>query len=102
MGDSVVVRALEAQFESIRRTELARLRKKTNRLTPADRELLEAVTADIVRALLAQPAAVLDEGRPELMRALVDLFKILPPPDSRDPEPRTLTFSAARLVSAEG
>lgn len=73
----MAARALGDRFESIRRAEIARLRKKLAALTAADRAEVEAITAQVVRAIAAVPASALArDDSPVLVRAAVDLFGV--------------------------
>jgi len=72
------IAGLRARAEDVRRSELDRMRHRWEALTGADRERLEAVTRDIVDAILREPAARLraaaDAGDADLvarMRHLV-------------------------------
>lgn len=74
------IAGLRARAEDVRRSELDRMRHRWEALTGADRERLEAVTRDIVDAILREPAARLraaaDAGDADLvarMRHLVGL-----------------------------
>lgn len=77
MSGERAARALGDRFESIRRSELARLRKKLAALSADERAEVEAITAQVVEALAAAPARALarDES-PLLVRAVVDLFHV--------------------------
>lgn len=69
--------ALGNRFESIRRAELARLRKKLAALSAADRAEVDAITAEVVQAIAAVPSRALARDQsPVLVRAVVDLFHV--------------------------
>ena len=69
-------RALHDRFESIRRSEVERLsRKKLRGLTDSERQLVDDVTADIVRAIARLPERALGGEAPQpAVDALVQLF----------------------------
>jgi hypothetical protein len=71
-----VSRALHDRFESIRRSEVERLsRKKLRGLTDGERQLIDAVSADIVRAIACIPERALGREAPQpAVDALVQLF----------------------------
>lgn len=69
--------ALGDRFESIRRAEIARLRKKLAVLSAADRAEVEAITAQVVQAIAAVPSrALAGDESPVLVRAVVELFHV--------------------------
>lgn len=73
----MAARALRERFESIRQTELVRLRKKVSTLNDDEQAEVDAITLDIVQAIAAGPARVLaDEPSPELVRTVIDLFRV--------------------------
>ncbi len=77
MRGDLAARALHDHFEKVRRSELARLKKKVASLSAEDRANVEAITARIVSALAQQPARALAHDRsPLLVRALVELFGV--------------------------
>jgi hypothetical protein len=59
-GMSPIARALHRRFEEVCRAELVRLRRKTAALTPADRERVDAISAEITRAIAASVGAAVD------------------------------------------
>jgi len=70
-----ISRALHDRFETIRRSEIDRLRKKLRGLTDEERRLVEAVTADVVYAIARVPAAALvDEAPQPAIDAVFRLF----------------------------
>ena len=69
--------ALRERFESIRRAELQRLNKKLRGLTDDQRESVEAITADITRAIAGVAERGLSEhGAQPAVDALVRLFRL--------------------------
>jgi Glutamyl-tRNAGlu reductase, dimerisation domain len=77
MSGEMAARALQHRFESIRRSEFARLNKKVASLSAEDRAKVEAITAQVVSAIAQQPARALTHDRsPVLVRALVELFNV--------------------------
>ena len=76
MSGTCVSRALHDRFESIRRSEVDRLsRKKLRGLTDSERQLVDTVTADIVRAIACIPERALGREAPQpAVDALVQLF----------------------------
>jgi hypothetical protein len=59
-GMSPIARALHHRFEEVCRTELVRLRRKTAALAPADREQVDAISAEVTRAIAASVGAAVD------------------------------------------
>jgi Glutamyl-tRNAGlu reductase, dimerisation domain len=57
---SPIARALHHRFDEVCRAELARLRRKTAALTPADRDQVDAITAEVTRAIAATVGAAVD------------------------------------------
>jgi glutamyl-tRNA reductase len=77
MSGSAVAEALRTRFETIRQTELQRLAKKLRTLTPEERSGVEAITADVVRAIAGLPARALAEHAPARdVDALTRLFDL--------------------------
>jgi glutamyl-tRNA reductase len=75
MCGSVVTDALRNRFETIRQHEIKRLDKKLRGLSDVDRQSLEAITAEIVHAIVSVPARALAADPPEpTLEALVRLF----------------------------
>ena len=69
--------ALRERFESIRRAELQRLNKKLRGLTADQRESVEAITAEITRAIAGVAEHGLSvHGSPPAVDALVRLFRL--------------------------
>jgi hypothetical protein len=94
MRSDTLAGALEANFESIRRDELARLRKKVNGLSPEGQAIVEAATLAIVAAL-ATRCATLGHEDPEMLRTVSDLFVVQGEPADRRRAP-----AAGFLVTA--
>ena len=77
MSGPTVSRALRDRFETIRQAEIERLNKKLRGLSVADRCSLEAITADVVRAICRVPEQVLAKDAPApALEALVRLFAL--------------------------
>lgn len=91
MSGASAAQALEAQFESIRRSEFTRLRKKVASLSPEHVAEVDAITASVVHAIARWPAAALGgEVAPVLVQAVVDLFHVAPvapDPSAASPAP---------------
>lgn len=77
MSGGMVSQALRERFESIRQSELERLEKKLRGLSDDDRRTVEAITAEVVRAIAGVPAQALaaEDSRPAL-QAVVRLFAL--------------------------
>jgi hypothetical protein len=75
MSGIVVGRALRHRFESIRRNEIERLQKKMRGLSDDQRQSVEDITADVIRAIArdAERAHALPEPA---LDALVRLFAL--------------------------
>lgn len=77
MSGLTVGEALRERFESIRRAELQRLNKKLRGLTDDQRESVEAITADITRAIAGVAERGLSvHGSQPAVDALVRLFRL--------------------------
>jgi glutamyl-tRNA reductase len=77
MSGTVVYHALHERFEAIRHSELDRLHKKLRPLSDADRQIVEAVTADVIRAIVQVPGQTLnDDTSQRSLDALVRLFAL--------------------------
>ncbi len=76
MSGSTASQALHDRFESIRRAELERLKKKLGGLTEADRQFIHQITTDVVDALASGPRRALAEESPIAVEALVRLFAL--------------------------
>ena len=76
---SPIARALHHRFNEVCQSELARLRRKTAALTPADRERVDAITAEVTRAIAASVGAAVDGPRGAGLSDIVGrLFAISP------------------------
>jgi glutamyl-tRNA reductase len=68
-------RALRDRFETIRRAEIERLTKKLRGLSDDERRSVEAITEDVIHALVRVPERVLSaESSEPAAQALVRLF----------------------------
>jgi len=75
MSGSCASRALRERFETIRRAEIERLTKKLKGLSDDERRSVEAITEDVIHALIRVPERVLAaESSEPAARALVRLF----------------------------
>jgi hypothetical protein len=79
LGMSPIARALHHRFDEVCRGELVRLRRKTAGLAPADREQVDAISAEITRAIAASVGAAVDgPGGADLGDIVSRLFAISP------------------------
>ena len=78
MSGEAAARVLHDRFEAIRRAELVRLHRKLASLSAQDQDAVDAITAQVVQAIVQHPAAALtqDGGSPALVQAAFDLFKV--------------------------
>lgn len=60
---SPIARALHDRFEEVCRAELIRLRRKTVALSAADRAQVDAISAEITKAIAASVGAAVDGPR---------------------------------------
>ena len=60
LGMSPIARALHRRFDEVCRAELVRLRRKTAALTPAEREQVDAISAEVTRAIAASVGSAVD------------------------------------------
>lgn len=75
MSGSCASRALRERFETIRRAEIERLTKKLRGLSDDERRSVEAITVDVIHALVRVPERVLAaESSEPVAHALVRLF----------------------------
>ena len=75
MSGSRASRALRDRFETIRRAEIERLTKKLRGLSDGERRSVEAITEDLIHALVREPERVLAaESSEPAAHALVRLF----------------------------
>jgi glutamyl-tRNA reductase len=85
MSGPIVGQALRDRFESIRQMEIARLDKKLRGFSDVDRRSLEAITSEIVRAIVSGPErALAADAEAPTLEALVRLFAL----DIAPPAPR--------------
>ena len=74
MSGPCASRALRERFETIRRAEIERLTKKLRGLSDDERRSVEAITKDVIHALVRVPERVLAESSEPAAQALVRLF----------------------------
>jgi glutamyl-tRNAGlu reductase-like protein len=76
-GMSPVGRALHERFESVCRTELQRLRRKTAALSPEERAEVDDVSVAIAHGIASRLGAALDAaGTEELASVVMRLFAV--------------------------
>jgi hypothetical protein len=76
---SPVGQALRERFESVCRTELQRLRKKTASLTDVERAQVDALALEVTRSLaVTLDAAVASPGRTGIGPVVMQLFAVTP------------------------
>jgi hypothetical protein len=75
-----VAQALHDRFDEVCRAELQRLRKKTARLSEAQRAEVDAIAVQVAHGIAARAAAALTrhDDRRALERALARLFGVGP------------------------
>jgi hypothetical protein len=74
---SPIAQALHERFEQVCRAELERLRRKTASLSPADRAEVDAISAEVTRAIAARFGAALDaSGTQDLADVVARLFAV--------------------------
>jgi len=80
MSNAVVRDALRARFDAVRRSEIARLKRKFADLSETERESVEAIVARVVDALVLLPSQTLatETAPPETLHAIVQLFDLRP------------------------
>lgn len=77
MSGPCASRALRERFETIRRAEIERLTKKLKGLSDDERRSVEAITVDMIHALVRVPERVLAaESSEPAAQALVRLFEL--------------------------
>jgi glutamyl-tRNA reductase len=77
MSGSKASKALHDRFDTIRRAELERLKKKLAGLTEADRQVVHQVTTNVVDALARGPKTALAQEPPSVaVEAIVRLFAL--------------------------
>jgi len=81
---SPIARALHCRFEEVCRAELVRLRRKTAALTPADRERVDAISAEITSAIAASVGAAVDGPHGAGLDDIVRRLFAISPSDSPD------------------
>jgi len=75
MSGPCASRALRDSFETIRRAEIERLTKKLRGLSDDERRSVEAITEDLIHALVREPErALAAESSEPVAQALVRLF----------------------------
>jgi Glutamyl-tRNAGlu reductase, dimerisation domain len=79
---SPMARALQHRFDEICRAELARLRRKTAALTPADREQVDAISAQVTMAIAASVGAAVDGPDGAGLHDIVSRLFAVSPADS--------------------
>jgi hypothetical protein len=76
---SPVGQALHDRFETVCRSELQRLRKKTASLTEAERAQVDALALEVTRSLaVTLDAAVAASGRSGIAPVVMRLFAVTP------------------------
>jgi hypothetical protein len=98
MAAEALACALERRFDTIRRGELVRLRKKVNGLTPEGREAVEVATRAIVAALTARCAA-LGEVEPQMLVVVSELFGAIDGPASPGESDERKAFLLSAFVT---
>ena len=77
MSGPTVSVALRHRFDAIRRAELERLDKKLRGLSEEDRQSIEVITADVIRAIACVPERALHDNASEpSVNAVVRLFDL--------------------------
>ena len=77
MSGAAAGQALHERFETIRRAELERLKKKLGSLTEEDRRFVHQITEDVVYALARGPQQALAGNAPPFtVEAVVRLFAL--------------------------
>ena len=72
--------ALHDRFETVCRSELHRLRKKTASLAAAEREVVDALALEVTRSLaMTLDAAVAAPDRSGIAPVVMRLFAVAPP-----------------------
>ena len=81
MGMSPVGRALHRQFETVCRSELQRLRRKTAALTEEDRAQVDALALEVARRLAVHLDAAIEHAGPRgagITPLVMRLFAVTP------------------------
>jgi glutamyl-tRNA reductase len=77
MSGPIVSRALRERFEAIRRAEIERLTRKLRGLTDDERRSVDAITADVIHAIVSVPERALAAGASQsAAEVLVRLFAL--------------------------
>ena len=77
MSGATASQALHDRFDTIRRAELERMKKKLGGLTEEDRQFVHQITADVVHALARGPQQALAGNAPSItIEAVVRLFAL--------------------------
>jgi Glutamyl-tRNAGlu reductase, dimerisation domain len=79
---SPIARALHHRFDEVCRAELARLRRKTAALTPADQEQVGAITAEVTKGIAATVGAAMDRPHGADLDNIVRRLFAIPPADT--------------------
>ena len=82
---SPIARALHRRFNEVCQAELERLRRKTAALAPEDREQVDAITAEVTRAIAASVGAALDGPRGSGLDVVVERLFAISPADTPNP-----------------
>jgi hypothetical protein len=82
---SPMARALHDRFDEICRAELARLRRKTAALTPAEREQVDAISAQVASAIAASVGAAVDGPDGAGLHDIVSRLFAVSPADGPNP-----------------
>ena len=78
MSGGIVREALLERFDTIRREELERLRRKLVGLSDPERQSAESIIADVIAALAVAPSQALADTPPPHLHAIVRLFALEP------------------------
>ena len=77
MSGATASQALHDRFETIRRAELERLKRKLGGLTEADRQFVHQITANVIHALARGPEqALVENAPPSTIEAVIHLFAL--------------------------
>jgi glutamyl-tRNAGlu reductase-like protein len=81
---SPIALALHNHFDEVCRNELVRLRKKTAALNPADREQVDAISAEVTRAIAASVGAAVDGPHGADLGDIVSRLFAITPAETRN------------------
>lgn len=81
---SPIARALHNRFDEVCRNELVRLRKKTAALNQADREQVDAISAEVTRAIAASVGAAVDGPHGAGLGDIVSRLFAITPADTQN------------------